>query len=245
MPTTIGLGAPNPLSIALKLYIGVTKIKRILDRIFGSLAIFIATAKALGLDGTPGYNDIMDSIANPLGIIQNLISKQEEDASYQEDLALQDYLQTAKENWPYGKSNNIDYKTVEEWGRDGIWTDKGTVTISIWPIQDPKDRQKLASYLGDFYTAKSINGGTAYDSRIQKFEAIIKYNDYLGWASKEFKSYYEKLAESNENNNTTYSSSSGTATSTTTDPGNTGGSVDTTWKSNTYGLSGLSKKATK
>jgi hypothetical protein len=209
MPTTIGLGAPNPLSITLKLYNGLTKIKKILDRVFAALSVFMASAKALGLDDTEGYNSIISGIAAPLRVIQNLIAKQESDASYQEDLALQDYLQTAKENWPAGQSLGIDYETVEGYGKDGISYSGGgenkTLTISMWPIEDPKDRQQLVGLIGNYkkYNTQLPSGVGIYDGLIFKMEAMLTYNDYLGWASKEFKKYYKQLADTNENNNST------------------------------------------
>ena len=187
MPTTIGLGAPNPLSISLKLVNGITKIKKILDRVTIALATFMALSKALGLEGTPPYTAVIDAAALPLKTIMGLINRQESDPEFAEQQALDDYLQTAKENWPYGKTNNIDYKTVEGWGRDGIFVrgkggSTGSITVSIWPIKEAKDRQAIVvtkDYYLDYY-----NRATALS---QKYEAIITYNDYLGFATKQFK----------------------------------------------------------
>ena len=64
---------------------------------------------------------------------------------------------------------------------------------------------------------------------------MLKYNDYLGWVTKQFKKESKQIIEaSNENN-----------TNTTSDANSSGGSVDNSWKSNTYGLSGLDKEGTK
>ena len=212
MPTTIGLGAPNPLSITLKLFNGITKIKKILDSVFAALSVFMISAKALGLDDTDAYNSIMTAVATPLRVIQGLISKQESDPSYQEDVALATYLEEAKKNWPYGQVNDIDYQTVEGWGRDGVDFASKTIKISIWPIEDPKDRQKIVDQLNVY---KQYNINNAYDTRITKLDAIIKYSDYLGWLSKEFRKNYKTLADSNQNNNTTTTNT----TSTTGTPG--------------------------
>ena len=195
MPTTIGLGAPNPLSITLKLFNGITKIKKILDSVFAALSVFMISAKALGLDDTDAYNSIMTAVATPLRVIQGLISKQESDPSYQEDVALATYLEEAKKNWPYGQVNDIDYQTVEGWGRDGVDFASKTIKISIWPIEDPKDRQKIVDQLNVY---KQYNVSGMYDTRITKLEAIIKYSDYLGWASTEFKKNYDTIKESSE-----------------------------------------------
>ena len=200
MPTTIGLGAPNPLSITLKLFNGITKIKKILDSIFAALSVFMLSAKALGLDGTDGYNEIMAAVATPLGVIQGLISKQESDPSYQEDIALATYLEEARKNWPYGQANDIDYITVEGWGRDGVDFASTTIKISIWPIEEPKDRKKILDQLNVY---KQYNTNNVYDTRITKLEAIIKYSDYIGWLAKEFRKNYKTLADSNQNNNST------------------------------------------
>ena len=204
MPTTIGLGAPNPLSITLKLYNGITKIKKILDSVFAALSVFMLSAKALGLDDTDGYNEIMTAVATPLRVIQGLISKQESDPKYKEDVALATYLEEAKKNWPYGQAYDIDYKTVEDWGRSGIlYSGGGTnqnLVINIWPIEDPKDRQKLVGLISSH---TKYNTGGIYDAKILKMEVILKYSDYLGWVSKEFKKNYNTLADSNENNNST------------------------------------------
>ena len=209
MPTTIGLGAPNPLSITLKLFNGITKIKKILDSVFAALSVFMLSAKALGLDETDGYNEIMTAVATPLRVIQDLISKQESDPSYQEDVALATYLEEAKKNWPYGQANDIDYTTVEGWGRDGItYSGGGTnqnLVISIWPIEDPKDRQQLVSLIGAYnrYNTQLPSGVGIYDGLIFKMETMLKYNDYLGWLIKEFRKNYNTLADSNQNNNST------------------------------------------
>ena len=240
MPTTIGLGAPNPLSIVLKLYNGLVKIKKILDRVFTAMALFIGTSKALGLDGTQGYNDIMSYIANLLRPIQNLIAKQEADESFQENVALAEYLDNAKKAWPWGQTNGVNYQDIESKGREGIHINiKGStskLTINMWPME-PKDRQKVVktqTHSLDYYGANS-------DEEILKtYEAVLKYNDYLGFVTKKFKEEYKQiLAVSNENNNTSDSSS------TTSDANSSGGNVNNLWKSNTYGLSGLNKDGTK
>ena len=228
MPTTIGLGAPNPLSITLKLFNGITKIKKILDSVFAALSVFMISAKALGLDDTDGYNEIMTAVATPLRVIQGLISKQESDPSYQEDVALATYLEEAKKNWPYGQSNNIDYTIVEGWGRDGVDFASKTIKISIWPIEDPKDRQKIVDQLNVYKKSPTDRGAIIF-----KMEAIIKYSDYLGWLTKEFRKNYKTLADSNQNNNTTSTSSS-----------NSSGGAGAFQRSNTYGIDGLDKTET-
>ena len=236
MPTTIGLGAPNPLSIALKLYNGVTKLKRILDAVFGATALFMTTAKALGLDGTDGYKDVMSAIASPLRDVQNLISKKESDADYQENLAMEDYLQNAKENWEWGANNNVSYEDVEDWGKTGFGLRTGSIKINLWPME-PNDRADVQEIYNIYLRDQEKNGASSSRrALIFKIEAILKYNDYLGWAKNQFKEYYQKLIEESNANNST------------TDPGNTGGTggtFDTTWNSNTYGLGGLDKKGTK
>ena len=194
MPTTIGLGAPNPLSISLKLINGITKIKKILDRVTIALATFMALSKALGLEGTPPYNAVIDAAALPLKTIMGLINKQESDPKFAEQKALDDYLQTAKENWPYGKTNNINYKTVEEWGRDGIFVGgstqgnaEGKIIVNIWPIEDPKDRQAIvetAAWYTEYWKGVTDEATLAL---IQKWEAVLTYNDYLGFATAQFK----------------------------------------------------------
>ena len=158
------------------------------------------SAKALGLDDTDGYRTIITAIATPLGVIQGLISKQESDPKFAEQKALDDYLQIAKENWPYGITYNIDYQTVEGWGRSGVDFSSKTIIINIWPIEEPKDRQKIVDQLNVY---KQYNINNVYDTRITKLEAIITYSDYLSWATKEFKKNYKTLADSNQNNNST------------------------------------------
>lgn len=184
MPTTVGPVIPNPLSIALKLINGITKIKKILDRVTIALATFMALSKALGLDDTDPYNAVIDATARPLKIIMGLINKQESDPKFAEQKALDDYLQNAKENWPYGKTNNIDYQTVEGWGRAGLDFSSKTITINIWPIEEPKDRQKIVDQLNVY---KQYNTTGMYDRIIAKWEAIIKYSDYLGFATAQFR----------------------------------------------------------
>ena len=240
MPTTIGLGAPNPLSIVLKLYNGLVKIKKILDKVFTAMALFIGTSKALGLDGTKGYNDIMSYIANLLRPIQNLIAKQESDESFQENVALAEYLDNAKKAWPWGQTNGVDYQDIESKGREGIHINingsTDSLKISMWPME-PKDRQKVVKtqkhYL-DYYGANS-------DEEILKtYEAVLIYNDYLGFVTKKFKEEYKQIiAVSNENSGTNGSSD------TTSSANSSGGNINNLWKSNTYGLSGLNKAGTK
>ena len=186
MPTTVGPVIPNPLSIALKLINGITKIKKILDRVTMALATFMALSKALGLDGTDPYNAVIDAAALPLKAITGLINRQESDPKFAEQKALDDYLQNAKENWPYGKTNNIDYQTVEGWGRDGIFVGGGNVIINIWPIEDPKDRQAIVEKLEEYseYWSGTTDERTLAD--LQRYEAVIVYSDYLGFAIAQF-----------------------------------------------------------
>ena len=203
MPTTIGVGAPNPVSISLKVINGITKIKKILDRVFAALAVFMASAKALGLDGTDGYDDIISAIARPLRVIQNLISKKEADESYQENLALQNYLQTAKENWPYGVALGIDYETVEDWGGAGLGLRIGWLTIHQWPM-DSETRADVQEIYNIY--SKELDKGRLSDAkkvRMSKFEAILKYNDYLSWAIEEFKKNYKLVADEDQGDNNT------------------------------------------
>ena len=191
MPTTIGLGAPNPVSISLKLFNGITKLKRILDRLFAALATFMALAKSLGLESEPFYTTIMDVLAQPINTVQNLINRQEADPQYQENVALATYIEEAKKNWPHGITNDIDYKEIEAMGREGIAVKKGTLVINTWPMS-VDDRKALQSWRDKW----DNTGG--YDSYIDKWDLILKYNDYLTWATKEFKKNYEVVKKAEE-----------------------------------------------
>ena len=232
MPTTIGLGAPNPLSITLKLYNGISKIKRILDRVFAAIAVFIAASKALGLDGSEGYNQVMSFIAIPLKLVQDLISKQEADPKYQESVALANYLEEAKKNWPHGQTIGLTYQDIEDIGRTGFGVRTGSVVINTWPME-PKDRARVE----EWYNICISN--PTYSKQASTINAILKYNDYLGWAIKEFKKNQKTLTDSNTENNDTSSNT------TTSDANSSGGTSNNLWKSNTYGLSGLDKTGSK
>lgn len=238
MPTSLGPVAPNPMSIGLKLFNGLTKLKKILDRSFKALAIFIETSKALGLDGSPFYVSVITNVANLIRPIEALISKQESSDSFKENMALSDYLETVKPNWPLTKTTGVSYEQVENWGKEGVVVSDGSIIINSWPMP-VEYRKKVDDWL------KQWSGSVTYADEMQKIDLILKYNDYIGWEINKFRTQiYPLMQDSEKTQEVVANSSNGGSTSGSAN--SSGGSVDANFKgTGTYGLQGLSKKGSK
>lgn len=205
MPNVIGPVAPNPFSIALKVYNTLSRIKKTLDRAFIALKVFMTTAEALGLDQAPPpnpYRAFINQIGNKLKPIQDKINAKENDPSYKQQLELGEALQSYKDNWKGGiraDGQTFTALEVEDLAREDDFK------IYTFPA-DEDSRKKLRNY------ADYKQSNQEKITRKLNAELILKYDDYLKWA-------YNQLTEANEAFTATQDEPSmgGKA------PGNTGG----------------------
>lgn len=168
MPNVVGPVAPNPFSIALKLFNGIARVKKLVDRTVISMRIFMTAAEALGLDKTDEYEKLMGIVAGPLKAIQSTIAKKEAEST--EDLELAQALEDAKKGYTAltrdgQKQNGIDIEKViaEEF------------SIYEWPL--------------NFKSKKQIAGAVVFTGRqsLRNFRAklAIDYDDWLNFTIKQ------------------------------------------------------------
>lgn len=136
MPNVVGPVAPNPFSVALKVYTLISNFKRLLDRVIISMQIFMTAAKALGINETEEYDQFMAIVATPIKAVNDLISKKEADSA--EVLALEEAISKAKKEYKtpsFDGSYDLDGAAVEKAIADEF-------ELYIWPLKTLQ-RKKL------------------------------------------------------------------------------------------------------
>ena len=115
MPNVVGPVAPNPFSVALKVYNLITRFKRLLDRVIISMQLFMTAAKALGINETEEYDQFMGIVAGPIKAVNDLISKKEADSA--DVLALEEAISEAKKEYKtpsFDGTYDLDGNAVEK-----------------------------------------------------------------------------------------------------------------------------------
>ena len=204
MPNVVGPIAPNPFSISLKLYNGLSKLKKILDRVTISMKVLMTAVEALGLDQLPAdhefskaYNGLLGIIAGPLKTIQSNIAKSEADNA--EDMFVGEAINQFKENYwvdNFDDSGRINGKAIEEFTRDDQ-------DIYEWPL-NKSSRNKLFRRRTKLATLNKSLSREFF--RITK---AIEYNTALNSAITEAKQSYLEFKKTNVSNNSTTTNTTG------------------------------------
>ena len=238
MPTSIGPVAPNPLSIALKLYVGLTALKKLLDRVVISMTVLMAAARSIGADKSQPYKVFINQVHSLLDGIMKQVKDEEEAGDNLKNVAKAEYLLEVKKNYFVTAPNETDtigYKIIEEIARNDF-------SIYIWPLGNG-DINKLYNIINVNPVVSMIPGIgvivgvidlTTNDTlKERKAKMLLAYNNALVNAAIKFEQDYQIQLESENNNTTsTINSSGGTNDTSSRDVG-------------TYGLAGLDKKGTK
>lgn len=204
MPNVVGPVAPNPFSISLKLYNGLSKIKKTLDRVAISMKVLMTAVEALGLDQLPAdhrfsiaYNTLLGLVAGPLKTIQSNIAKSEADNA--EDVFIGDAVNKFKENYwvdNFDSSGRINGKAIEEFtGEDQ--------DIYEWPL-NKSSRNKLFRR-----RTKLAALNKSLSREFFRITKAIEYNTALNSAITEAKQSYIEFNKTNASNNSTTTNTTG------------------------------------
>ena len=204
MPNVVGPIAPNPFSISLKLYNGLSKLKKILDRVTISMKVLMTAVESLGLDQLPAdhqfskaYNSLLGIIAGPLKTIQSNIAKSEADNA--EDMFVGEAINKFKENYwvdNFDDSGRINGKAIEEFTRDDQ-------DIYEWPL-NKSSRNKLFRRRTKLSTLNK-----ALSREFFRITKAIEYNTALNSAIIEAKQSYLEFKKTNVSNNSTTTNTTG------------------------------------
>ena len=204
MPTSIGPVAPNPLSVALKLYMGLTALKKLLDRIVISMTVLMAAARSIGADKSPPYKAFINEVHKLLGGLVKDI-KNEEKAVDEKTVKKAQYLSEYKKNYfvtaPNG-TDTIGYKIIEEIARNDF-------NIYIWPLET-SDINKLYNIInvnpvvsmipGIGVIAAIIDVSTNDTKKERKAKMLLEYNNKLVEALKQFEEDHKIQLEAEKDN---------------------------------------------
>ena len=179
MPTSVGPVAPNPLSILLKTYNAIVKIKRQIDVIIISMRLFMTAAESLGLDKTPEYRQLINTVAIPLKNLEAAISRKEKDN--EAEMVMADMFEEAKKKYVAltkdgNKQNGLDVERVigEEFG------------LYEWPLKALK--------------LKKLSDAMLFNKResLRNFRARlgIEYNNWYRATQKQIEENYKQSLKS-------------------------------------------------
>jgi len=230
MPTSIGPVAPNPLSVALKLYVGLTALKKLIDRVVISMTVLMAAARSIGADKSPAYITFIDSIHSLLNPMMKQIEEKEKEGDNLKNAAKAQRLLAAKEGYSTTSlvsGNTVSAKELEEMARNEFG-------IYIWPL-DNKDRNKLYNILGvNPYLAMSpgigviagfVDLATTTDKE-RRAQMLVDYNKFLVDELHQFEQDWETAKDAlTTNNSTTITTNQNEPSMGGKDTGNTGGGV--------------------
>ena len=205
MPNVVGPVAPNPFSIALKIYNGLSKLKKIIDRVVISMQVFMTAVEALGLDQLPpnhqfskSYNALLGAIAGPLKKIQSSIAKSEEDNA--ESMFIGEAIDKFKEGYwvdNFDGTGKINGRIIEEF----IGEDQN---VYEWPLTTSAKR-KLVNRGGAL-----VAMGKRDDREFFRIDTALTYNSALNGAIKRAEEDYEEFNKTNVSNTTTSNGSNAT-----------------------------------
>jgi hypothetical protein len=203
MPTSIGPVAPNPLSVALKLYVGLTALKKLLDRVVISMTVLMVAARSIGADKSQPYINFINAVHGLLNPMMKQIKEKEEEGDNLKNAAKAEYLLNAKEGYSTTSlvsGNTVSAKELEEMARNEF-------NIYIWPLDD-KDRNKLYNILGVNPYLGMIPGvgvlaafvdlATTTDKE-RRARMLVDYNNFLATAAYQFEQDWELQANSENN----------------------------------------------
>jgi hypothetical protein len=178
MPNVIGPVGPNPFSTVLKVFNGISRIKKILDSIFISLQTFISVSESLGISKTPQFEQFMGVIATPLrGLEALLASIKKKEEEHAEDLQLQGKIEEAKKGWSYPRHDNkiFNAEQVEELARGDDFK------MFQFPLTEGNRK--------DLFKAAKKDDSANDTKRIKAYNAelILKYDNWLRWLIIELK----------------------------------------------------------
>ena len=177
MPNVIGPVGPNPLSIALKTFNSIARIKKVIDTVFISLQMFITVSEDLGIANTPQYNTFMGTIAGPLRALEAVMGNiKKEEEKQADNLELQAKIEEAKKNWshPHDSGKIMTATEVEELARDDRFK------MFQFPLTED-NRKDLRKFV-----KKGDGSSSSFRRRRgQDAEIILKYDDWTRWFAKQ------------------------------------------------------------
>lgn len=212
MPTSIGPVAPNPLSVALKLYVGLTALKKLIDRVVIAMTMFMAAARSIGADESDPYINFINSVHNLLASTMKSVKDQEEEGDNLKNVAKAEYLLEAKNDYKVTSlvtGNQVSAKELEEMARNEF-------EIYIWPLES-SDLNKLYNILGVHPAVGMIPGvgviaafvdlATTTDKE-RRARMLVDYNNFLATSAYQFEQDWQIQLESESSGGTTTSSGS-------------------------------------
>lgn len=195
MPTSIGPVAPNPLSVALKLYVGLTALKKLIDRVVISMTMLMAAARSIGADKSKPYITFVNRVHGLLSITMKDIKDKEEEGDTLKNVAKADWLSEAKKTYSPASlvtGNNVTAKELEEMARNEF-------EIYIWPLES-SDLNSLFNILGlqpvlgvipgVNFIAAVIDLSTTTDKE-RRARMLVDYNNFLVEAEYQFEQDWE------------------------------------------------------
>lgn len=203
MPTSIGPVAPNPLSVALKLYVGLTALKKLIDRVVIAMTMLMAAARAIGADKSEPYINFINAVHGLLNPMMKQIKEQEEEGDNLKNVAKAEYLLAAKKDYKVTSlvtGNQIGSKELEDMARNEF-------KIYIWPLEN-KDLNKLHNILdvnpavgmipGIGVIAAFVDLATTTDKE-RRARMLVDYNNFLATSAYQFEKDWKIQLESQSN----------------------------------------------
>ena len=213
MPTSIGPVAPNPLSVALKLYVGLTALKKLIDRIVISMTVLMAAARSIGADEHPLYISFINQVHGLLDGIMKQVKDEEEAGDNLKNVAKAEALLAVKKSYFVTAPNETDtigYKIIEEIARNDF-------SIYIWPLSNG-DIRKIYGVIGVNPVLGAIPGIGLIAAVIdlstntlkeRKAKMLLEYNNFLVTAADQFEKDYQIMIESESDTSGSSNSSGG------------------------------------
>ena len=184
MPNVIGPVGPNPLSTALKIYLGIARVKKLVDRAFISLQLFLTVAESLGINKTQPFNQFMAPLAASLRGLANLLERMKKKEEEGQDLLeYQEQVEKAKKDWSYTNyGESWTAQKIEERARGDNFK------MFEFPLSsnNRKDLHKYEKQIDAYKSWKRQRAKTAI--------AILKYDDWLNWLINQLKKGNQQLA---------------------------------------------------